>query len=88
MKCLNSNHAIFANREKGPIFGKGYDLFISNESNRPIKIESNVKGPCYSYLGCTYEHTKYLYESNKACSFFAGSNCFLLSEIEVYTKKE
>jgi hypothetical protein len=88
MKCLNSNHAIFANREKGPIFGKGYDLFISNDSNQPIKIESNVKGPCYSYLGCTYKHTKYLYESNKACSFFAGSNSFLLSEIEVYTKKE
>jgi len=72
MPCFNSNHAILANSDKGPIFGKGYDLFINSDANIPLKIESNVKGPCYSYLGMTYKHTHYNYESNNANSFFSG----------------
>ena len=63
----------------GPKFGGGYDINIT--------ADSNTKNGSYSKLGNTYTHPQYTVGTNEAKSFLAGSDNFLLSEIEVYQKE-
>jgi len=55
------------------------DLHIADKSN--ININS------FSNLGHSYTHPDFVYGSNEARSFLAGSYNFQVSEIEVYTKE-
>jgi len=78
MKCTIPSNAIYANEACGPTFSGGHDLFICDNSN-------SANGS-YSCLGKSYKHPNYVYGSNEAKSFLAGSKNFLATEIEVYTK--
>ncbi len=84
LNCIDPKTAIICNSTKGPIFGNGFDLFIENDSNLAVQHESNLQGACYSYIGKTYTHPDYIYRSNEACNFLAGSYRFITSEIEAY----
>jgi hypothetical protein len=79
LKCTNPSTAIVADSEFGPVFGRGHDICICNNSNTNNKNFSN--------LGHTFKHPNYAYGSNEAKSFLAGSCNFLTKEIEVYTKE-
>ncbi len=74
MKAINN--AIFCSDSPsyGPTFGSGYDFCIGCSSN----LQNGT-----SRLGVSYKHPKYQAgaEANK---FLAGSDQFLISEIEVY----
>ena len=74
----NKNSSIYCGANYGPTFGGGYDIFISNDAN---KNEES-----YSKLDYSYKHPSYMYGSNEAKTFLAGSFHFKLSEIEVYRK--
>jgi hypothetical protein len=63
----------------GPIFGRGNDICIRSDSNTTTHSSSN--------LGHTYKHSQYGFNTNEAKSFLAGSQYFLLSEIEVFNKE-
>jgi hypothetical protein len=73
------NYGIFCRSSHGPIFGWGNDLLIADKSNTNTNSNSN--------LGSSYVHPDYVYGSNEAKSFLAGSFNFQVSEIEVYTKQ-
>jgi hypothetical protein len=75
----SQNYAIYCEKNHGPTFGGGYDLFIGDKSNTNITS--------YSGLGHSYIHPYYAYGSNEAKTFLAGSFNFQVIEIEVYTKR-
>ncbi len=77
MKCISSAHAIYCDPNYGPRFGGGCDLYVS-ASNQINQNGSN--------LGHTYEHPEYLFQSNEARNFLAGSFVFQAVEIEVYSR--
>ena len=77
MKCISSAHAIYCDPNYGPRFGGGCDLYVS-ASNQINQNGSN--------LGHTYEHPEYLFQSNEARNFLAGSFVFQTVEIEVYSR--
>jgi len=84
MNCIDPNSAIICNNTKGPIFGKGFDLFIDENSNLATQYESNIQGRCFSYIGKSYIHPVFIYKSNEAKIFLAGTCRFVTSEIEAY----
>ena len=67
-------------RHFGPTFGDGYDLFISNCSNKNTSS--------YSNLGHIYTHPDYEYGSEKAITILAGSFNFQVQEIEVFQMQQ
>ena len=73
-----SSHAIYGGSDCGPSFGRGCDIYISNDSNKNSQSYSNL---CH-----TYQHPQYTNGSNEANNFLAGSYNFQTSEIEVYQK--
>ena len=73
------NNGIFCISNYGPIFGGGHDLLIADKSN--INSES------YTDFGNSYIHSDYVFGSDEAKSFLAGSYNFQVSEMEVYTKQ-
>ena len=73
-------YAIGCHSEYGPIFGGGHDICIANNANTTTDS--------FSYLGYSYKHPQYEYETNEAQTFLAGSFNFQLDEIEVYEKRE
>jgi hypothetical protein len=75
MRQINTTKSIFCRSDCGPTFGGGADLFICNNAN--------TTAVSYSKLGHSYEHP----QPNQGQSFLAGSDAFLLSEIEVYQKE-
>lgn len=79
MNCIEPNHAIYCNINYGPTFGNGHSLYIANNSN--------ANRQSYTNLGTSYKHPKYLFGSNEAKSFLAGSYNFQVDEIEVYRKE-
>jgi hypothetical protein len=79
MRTLDASHSIFCSAWSGPTFGADFSIYIANKAN---KIDN-----CSSNLGKTYQHVKYVYNSNEARAFLAGSYHFQLSEIEVYQKE-
>jgi hypothetical protein len=74
--CTNSYHAIISNSSTGPIFGGGYDIFISSFSNANRESHTN--------FGNSYKHADYQYLTEKAESILAGSYKFQTLEIEVF----
>jgi hypothetical protein len=76
---FSQNYGILCKNNCGPVFGGGLDLYISDYSNTNVLSGSN--------LGHSFNHPYYLYESNEARSFLAGSYNFQVSEIEVYVTK-
>jgi hypothetical protein len=79
MKINPKRHdeAIYCDSDEGPTFGN--DIIIFNNSNTTTN--------CESYLGLTYSHPKYAFETNEAETFLAGSQFFQLDEIEVYQRE-
>lgn len=78
LHCSESQYAISGNSSFGPTFGGGLDIYIADKSNLNL---SN-----YSNLGFTYKHPQYVYGSDEAKSFLAGSYNFQTLEIEVFQK--
>lgn len=81
IECINGQPAIYCVSTNGPVFGCssiGYDLFISDNSN--------TGGTSSSSLGYMYKHPDYEKGTNEANTFLAGSNKFVVSEIEIFTK--
>ena len=77
LKCISSANAIYCDPSYGPRFGGGCDLYLS------ATHQLNQNG---SNLGHSYEHPEYLFQSNEARNFLAGSLVFQTLEIEVYSK--
>ena len=75
LKDENSPHAIFQLPGEGPIFGGGYDLFISISGS---KTKSNAN------FGHTYQAPpEYANGEAKTQSLLAGSSEFIPTEVEV-----
>jgi hypothetical protein len=69
-------YAIYCDSEHGPCFGN--DISIDNNANTTMDS--------FSDLGFSYKHPQYVYETDEAQNFLAGSYYFKLDEIEVYEK--
>jgi hypothetical protein len=79
LNCTERDYSIYNNPNFGPVFGKGYDLFISSDSNTNTNSSSN--------LGRSYQLPyDYTYDTENARSFLAGSHRFQVAEIEVFAK--
>lgn len=81
-KCVDSKYAVYSNPNHyyGPTFGKGHDIFISDNSNSSSNSFSN--------LGISYQNPNYTNnnDSRQAQSLLAGSYNFKTDEIEVFYK--
>ena len=74
-------YAIQCSCRYGPSFGFDDIIIFSN---------ANTNANSYSNLGLVFKHPQYpqyAFETSEAKSFFAGSEYFQLSEIEVYQKE-
>ena len=70
-------HAIFSEKNNGPIFGKGYDIYISNNCN--------VNNNSFCNLGISYSlNNSAKSESIESKSYLAGNVNFKVSEYEVF----
>ena len=80
INCSQPEYAVYSNpyNSYGPTFGKGFDIYVSDNSDH----ESNS----FSNLGTSYKHPNYTYDSVEAKSFLAGSYNFKTTEIEVFFK--
>ncbi len=76
IKCSTPQNAIFCDRNYGPFFGYGGDLYVSDNSNTCTSSFSN--------LGICYKHPLYAQGTMEAKTFLAGSFNFQTSEIEVF----
>ena len=72
--------SVWSSFRQGPIFGYGHDLSICDRSN--IERYSN------SRLGNTYTHPEYPKDTERANSILAGSEFFLVDDIEVFQIQE
>jgi hypothetical protein len=72
-------YAIYSHPNHGPVFGGGYDIHISDNSN--------TSNGSFSDFGASYVHQNYTYESVNARRFLAGSFKFNVEEIEVFQIK-
>jgi len=81
-KCVDPKYAVYSNPNHfyGPTFGKGHDLFISDNSNSSSNSFSN--------LGISYQNPSYTNnnDSRQAQMLLAGSFNFKTDEIEVFYK--
>ena len=75
MKTSNADQSIYCSPRWGPSFGE-FDISIADYSNSSALSNSD--------LSFTYKHPKYGPRTTDAQSFLAGSDEFLLDEIEVY----
>ncbi len=78
MPTTNAKDSIYCHPNYVLCFGRGHDIFIANNADKLLHSSAS--------LGRTYTHPQYGNESSEAKSFLAGSNKFLLNEIEVYEK--
>ena len=81
IKC-SPNNGIRCNKDWGPMFG-------GKKGNSDIVIAdaSNLNSESFSHFGHYFKHPDYVFRSNKANSFLAGSHKFRVAEIEVYLKQ-
>ena len=70
-----TNKSIYCGSVYGPTFGSGKDIYICDNAN--------TTAGSYSNLGVSYQHP----QPEQGESYLAGSDAFLLSEIEVYRKE-
>ena len=73
---INKKNSIGSMKNRGPIFGGGNDICISDCAN--------ANKNSYSNLGVTYTHPQYSYGSERAKTILAGSINFQVQEIEVF----
>ena len=71
LKTQEQQHAIFCHPAYGPVFGAGYDLYISNNANENNSSRSG--------LGDTYERPP-----ARQDTFFTGSANFTVTDYEVF----
>ena len=76
-KLKHSKNAIFSGKSHGPIFGKGYDIYISNNCNLNTNSFCNL-GNSYSLNNCSKS------ESIESKTYLAGNINFKITEYEVY----
>jgi len=69
--------AIHCKSSYGPTFSR--DICIANNANTHMGS--------FTHLSFSYTHPQYAFETNEAQTFLAGSDDFLLDEIEVYQKE-
>jgi len=81
IKC-SPNNGIGCNKDWGPMFGGK-----NGKSDIVIADASNLNSESFSHFGHYFKHPDYVYRSNKANSFLAGSYKFRVAEIEVYLKQ-
>jgi hypothetical protein len=77
LRVKDNAYAIYGYYENGPIFGRGFDIFVSDKSN--------INNNSYSNLGNSYqlpEDINYGYDT--ANTYLAGSRNWQTVEIEVY----
>ncbi len=67
--------------------GQYYKLSCATVDDIFIGDNGNLTNANYSNLGFTYKHAHYMFDSQEATTFLAGSEYFQLSEIEVYQKQ-
>lgn len=70
------SYAIYCDPSRGPVFGNGYDICISDNFN-----ENDLSA---TYFGCTYVLPNYKSGSNEALNLLAGSFQFQVADIEVF----
>jgi hypothetical protein len=66
MKTKDASKSIRYSSNFGQTFGNNYEIYIGNCAN---KSKSN-----FAYLGSTYEHPQYAFETKEAELFLSGSN--------------
>jgi hypothetical protein len=79
LKTTNPDESIYCHSHYGPVFGKGHDIFISDQSNSSALS--------YSRLCATYRHPDFVHNSKEANCFLAGSEKFQVAEIEVFHQR-
>ena len=73
----NSEHALRPRSDFGPTFGRGYDLYISNNGNSSTNS--------YTNFGGTYQPPPgYTYDATNTRALLAGTYYFTPSEVEVF----
>jgi hypothetical protein len=72
--------AIYCHSSCGPIFGGGFDIFISNNANKTMDGSS--------HLGFSYKHPQYAHGTNEAQLFLAGSFHFNWMKLKSIKKNE
>ena len=77
MKCHRPTKAVYCSVQECPSFGT--DIIIKSNSNTNNNNSSD--------LGYCYSHPQYVFGSDEAKSFLAGSEKFLATEIEIFTKE-
>lgn len=80
LNCIQPEYAVYSNpfSSYGPTFGRGHDIYISDNSNSSSASFSN--------LGDSFKHPNYAFGTTQAKSFLAGSYNFQTADIEVYYK--
>ena len=63
--------AIYCNNDRGPTFGGGHDIYISNNAN--------TSGSCSSNLGYSYQPP-----TGQQNTFFTGARDFNVTDYEVF----
>jgi hypothetical protein len=77
MKTTNPDSAVYVSDYMGPVFGSGYDLAISDNSN------SNFYS--FAMIGSSYQLPPFLIQNYlSAQSFLAGSYYFKTVQVEVF----
>ena len=74
------NCSIYSLNQRGPIFGGGYDIYISDSSN--------TNSSSYSNLGFSYTHPEYTNGSDRTKTILAGTHSFQVEEIEVFQMQQ
>jgi hypothetical protein len=86
IKLIDAYDSIFCYSIYSPSFGGGYDIYICDNANTTAGSYSNL-GVSYRHpqpeQGESYRHP----QPEQGESYLAGSEGFLLSEIEVYQKE-
>ncbi len=75
IKLIDAYDSMFCDSDCGPSFGGGFDIYICDNAN--------TTAGSYSNLGVSYRHP----QPEQGESYLAGSDGFLLSEIEIYQKE-
>jgi hypothetical protein len=84
MNVIDPTRAIYCHFNYGLIFGGIVENFGSDDLHIADNANSNEES--FSRLGKNFKHPEYKFSSAEAKSFLAGSEKFLLIEIEVYIK--
>jgi hypothetical protein len=77
LKADRKEFAIYGSPEYGPAFGNGFDLSISNDSNKHVNSYAHMFG--YTYANETGKGGQ-----APAATFFTGAGHFAVKDVEVF----